>query len=87
MAERPLNELEHLMRERAEEKRLLQQQHSDEAMTEPEASFGSLVQRAPGNKVHLCISCNFPVAVFGRLYPCLHAYCLACASDMATCFL
>lgn len=49
--------------------------------------IGSLHQRKPGDRTHFCISCSFPVAVFGRIYPCLHAYCLACASDMSSCFM
>ncbi len=59
-----------------------QQQQQPEAVT-----FGAVVERKPGSKTHFCITCAFPVAVFGRLYPCLHAYCLTCATDMQTCFM
>lgn len=41
--------------------------------------------RKPGDKAHFCISCSFPVSTFGRLYPCLHTYCLVCATDMTAC--
>jgi hypothetical protein len=34
---------------------------------------------------HFCISCSFPIATYGRLYPCLHTYCLVCATDMERC--
>jgi hypothetical protein len=50
-------------------------------------TLGTLVDRRPGQRTHFCITCACPVAVYGRLYPCLHAYCLACASDMAACFM
>ena len=50
-------------------------------------SIGFVHDRKTGDKAHFCICCSFPVAIFGRLYPCLHAYCLACASDMDSCFM
>lgn len=28
---------------------------------------GSKVRRQPGDKVHVCVRCNFPIAVYGRL--------------------
>ncbi len=35
--------------------------------------------------MHFCISCEFPIAVYGRVWPCLHVFCLSCAADMAKC--
>lgn len=29
--------------------------------------LGSRVQRRLGERVHFCISCNFPIAIYGRL--------------------
>lgn len=55
-------------------------------MEEP-CSIGHVQRRLPGDRSHFCVSCSFPIAVYGRLYPCLHAFCLACASDMEECFL
>lgn len=30
-------------------------------------SVGMKASRRPGDKVHLCVKCNFPIAVYGRL--------------------
>lgn len=49
-------------------------------------SFGYTYEPPAGHKTHFCVSCQFPVAVYGRLYPCLHTYCLGCATDMSTCY-
>jgi hypothetical protein len=43
--------------------------------------------RKPGSKVHFCSSCVFPIAQYGRLLPCMHAFCLSCATDMVTCYM
>jgi hypothetical protein len=48
---------------------------------------GRLVRRCPGNRVHFCVACLSPIAVYGRLVPCMHTYCLACATDMPVCFM
>ncbi len=46
---------------------------------------GLLCSRA---KVHICVRCDCPVAIYGRLSPCRHAFCLQCAEEMgATCYL
>lgn len=29
--------------------------------------LGVKVRRQPGNKVHFCVRCNFPIAIYGRL--------------------
>ncbi len=50
-----------------------------------QAGTGAL--EGKGSRVHMCIQCDFPVAVYGRIWPCLHAFCLCCASDMAKCSL
>ena len=36
-------------------------------------------------KVHLCVQCNYPIAAYGRLEPCCHAFCLQCASSLSDC--
>jgi hypothetical protein len=48
---------------------------------------GRLVRRAPGARVHFCVACLSPIAVYGRLLPCMHTFCLACATDMPQCFM
>jgi hypothetical protein len=58
-----------------------EQQQLDEA--EPPGRLGP---RTPGARVHICIACDAPVAVYGHLLPCMHTYCLACATDMPACF-
>lgn len=40
-----------------------------------------------GGKTHICVGCEVPIAVYGRLSPCLHVYCLQCSSRMKTCVL
>lgn len=49
------------------------------------APLGTLLARGPGRRVHMCLHCGFPIAVYGRLLPCAHTYCLVCATDMAVC--
>lgn len=63
------------------------QAQEPERMMEDQIGVGRVHQRKPGSQAHFCITCSFPVAVFGRLYPCLHAFCIACASDMADCYM
>ena len=29
--------------------------------------IGAKAQRKPGDKVHICLMCNFPIAVYGRM--------------------
>lgn len=48
---------------------------------------GYKVVRRTGEKVHFCVICNFPIAVYGKLEPCLHAFCLTCAKAEKKCFL
>jgi len=52
-----------------------------------EECVGHIHERRGGDKTHFCVSCSLPIAVYGRLQPCLHAFCLSCASDMDGCFL
>jgi E3 ubiquitin-protein ligase Hakai len=58
-----------------------------EQQSEEAAGVGHIHQRKAGTQAHFCITCSFPVAVFGRLYPCLHAFCIACASEMSDCYM
>ena len=42
----------------------------------------------PDTQVHICSRCNFPIAIYGQLLPCKHAFCLQCAYEMGpTCYL
>lgn len=52
---------------------------------EAPTQLGYVHRRSMGDKTHFCITCSFPVATYGRLYPCLHTYCLVCATDMERC--
>jgi hypothetical protein len=63
------------------------EQGTEEQQTEEPAGVGHIHQRKAGSQAHFCITCSFPVAVFGRLYPCLHAFCIACASEMSDCYM
>lgn len=59
-----------------------QQQHDQHPQQQ---QLGRLVQRTPGNRTHFCFSCHIPIAIYGRLLPCMHTFCLACATDMPQC--
>ena len=48
-------------------------------------SLDTRQQQRGKKKTHVCISCQFPIAVYGRCAPCLHVFCLTCAADMAAC--
>ncbi|KAG0556092.1 hypothetical protein KC19_11G025400 [Ceratodon purpureus] len=48
---------------------------------------GVKAQRKPGDKVHICLMCDFPIAVYGRMDPCQHVLCFACAKSDSKCFL
>ncbi|KAG6532775.1 E3 ubiquitin-protein ligase HAKAI homolog [Zingiber officinale] len=50
-------------------------------------TVGRRSRRSPGDRVHFCIRCDFPVAIYGRLVPCEHVFCLACARSDASCYL
>ncbi|KNA11049.1 hypothetical protein SOVF_138780 isoform A [Spinacia oleracea] len=55
------------------------------------ASFVKIVgrrsRRQLAERVHFCVRCDFPIAVYGRLSPCEHAYCLDCARSDSICYL
>ena len=34
---------------------------------------------------HFCLRCTMPIAIYGRLSPCNHLYCHACAKTVKTC--
>ncbi|KAK9816664.1 hypothetical protein WJX72_003463 [[Myrmecia] bisecta] len=57
------------------------------AAREAPAQVGHLHAKQKGDRVHMCICCEYPIAVYGRVWPCLHAYCLSCTSDMKQCYL
>lgn len=39
-----------------------------------------------GQRTHCCVGCEAPIAVYGRCAPCLHVYCVTCASEMSQCY-
>ena len=44
--------------------------------------------RFPLEQVHICSRCDFPISIYGQLWPCRHAFCLQCAEEMLpTCYL
>jgi hypothetical protein len=49
------------------------------------AVLGEVAAPPPGRQTHCCSQCEFPIAVYGRLAPCLHIFCLPCASAMPAC--
>ena len=59
-----------------------------QAGTEPIVQLskqGDVVKPAAGFRTHICISCESPILVYGRLIPCLHAFCQHCAAKMSVC--
>ncbi|KAL2613059.1 hypothetical protein R1flu_024751 [Riccia fluitans] len=49
--------------------------------------LGYKVRRTAGDKVHFCVRCHFPIAIYGRLDPCEHVFCLICAKKDVNCYL
>ncbi|CAD5191021.1 E3 ubiquitin-protein ligase HAKAI homolog [Musa acuminata AAA Group] len=50
-------------------------------------TVGRRSRRNLGERVHFCVRCDFPIAMYGRLVPCEHAFCLTCARSDASCCL
>ncbi|GJN19753.1 hypothetical protein PR202_gb07062 [Eleusine coracana subsp. coracana] len=50
-------------------------------------TIGRRSRRPLGERVHICCRCEFPIAIYGRLVPCEHAFCLTCARSDSTCYL
>ncbi|XAR50869.1 hypothetical protein NMG60_11005322 [Bertholletia excelsa] len=57
----------------------------------PSASLIKIVgrrsRRQLGERVHFCVRCDFPIAIYGRLNPCDHVFCLDCARSDSVCYL
>lgn len=49
--------------------------------------LGRKARRRLGDKVHFCVRCDFPIAIYGRLDPCEHIFCLTCARKDSVCYL
>lgn len=50
-------------------------------------TVGRRSRRQLGERVHFCVRCDFPIAIYGRLIPCEHAFCLDCARSDSICYL
>ncbi|KAL6641247.1 hypothetical protein ACP70R_019428 [Stipagrostis hirtigluma subsp. patula] len=50
-------------------------------------AIGRRSRRPLGERVHICSRCEFPIAIYGRLIPCEHAFCLTCARSDSSCYL
>ncbi|TMW86409.1 hypothetical protein EJD97_021418 [Solanum chilense] len=50
-------------------------------------TVGRRSRRQLADRVHFCICCDFPIAVYGRLSPCEHIFCLDCARTDSVCYL
>ncbi|XP_039055825.1 E3 ubiquitin-protein ligase HAKAI homolog isoform X2 [Hibiscus syriacus] len=50
-------------------------------------TVGRRSRRQLGERVHFCVRCEFPIAIYGRLSPCEHAFCLDCARSDSICYL
>nr|GMC97615.1 E3 ubiquitin-protein ligase Hakai [Ipomoea batatas] len=50
-------------------------------------AVGRKSRRQLGERVHFCVRCDFPIAIYGRLSPCEHAFCLDCARSDSLCYL
>ncbi|XP_057517025.1 E3 ubiquitin-protein ligase HAKAI homolog [Amaranthus tricolor] len=48
---------------------------------------GRRSRRQLAERVHFCVRCDFPIAIYGRLSPCEHAFCLDCARSDSICYL
>lgn len=46
---------------------------------------GQLAKPRPGFGRKICIACEAPIAVYGRILPCWHTFCQPCAANMAVC--
>nr|XP_043609877.1 E3 ubiquitin-protein ligase HAKAI homolog [Erigeron canadensis]XP_043609878.1 E3 ubiquitin-protein ligase HAKAI homolog [Erigeron canadensis] len=53
----------------------------------PVKTVGRRSRRPLGERVHFCVQCDFPIAIYGRLIPCEHAFCLDCARSDSLCYL
>lgn len=50
-------------------------------------TVGRRSRRQLGERVHFCVGCDYPIAIYGRLSPCEHAFCLDCARSDSICYL
>ncbi|KAK4359179.1 hypothetical protein RND71_021408 [Anisodus tanguticus] len=50
-------------------------------------TVGRRSRRQLGERVHFCVRCDFPIAIYGRLSPCEHAFCLDCSRSDSLCYL
>lgn len=50
-------------------------------------NVGRRSRRQLGERVHFCVRCDYPIAIYGRLSPCEHAFCLDCARSDSLCYL
>lgn len=50
-------------------------------------TVGRKSRRQLGERVHFCVRCDFPIAIYGRLSPCEHVFCLDCARSDSICYL
>ncbi|KAE9622212.1 putative transcription factor interactor and regulator LIM family [Lupinus albus] len=50
-------------------------------------TLGRRSRRQLGERVHFCVRCDFPIAIYGRLSPCEHAFCLDCSRSDSLCYL
>lgn len=61
-----------------------------QAGTEPVVHLqkqGVLAKPKPGYQRKVCVSCECPIAVYGRILPCLHTFCQPCSASMAVCMI
>ncbi|XP_047338505.1 E3 ubiquitin-protein ligase HAKAI homolog [Impatiens glandulifera] len=50
-------------------------------------TVGRKNRRPLGERVHFCVRCDLPIAIYGRLSPCDHVFCLECARLDPGCYL
>ncbi|KAK4771317.1 hypothetical protein SAY87_031849 [Trapa incisa] len=50
-------------------------------------AVGHTSRRQRGERVHFCVRCDFPIAIYGRLSPCEHVFCLDCARKDSICYI
>eukprot|EP01025_Chloroclados_australasicus_P029088 TRINITY_DN2892_c0_g2_i1.p1 TRINITY_DN2892_c0_g2~~TRINITY_DN2892_c0_g2_i1.p1 ORF type:complete len:124 (-),score=1.70 TRINITY_DN2892_c0_g2_i1:20-391(-) len=70
------------------EQKSIVQLHSQPVYQNEDDMIGYLAHNLGNSpKIHLCVQCQSPINIYGRLHPCLHAFCITCAAEMSTCFI
>ncbi|XP_021955410.1 E3 ubiquitin-protein ligase Hakai-like [Folsomia candida] len=50
-----------------------------------EHKYTPMGDKLPTPNIHMCVDCKLPIRIYGRLIPCKHVYCHACATKQSYC--